>query len=95
MTDYSPLYFWWAYEWPSIKGNGPEDITALVLVSLCIPAVRHWIARHFDDIKAHVTSTHSALHDKLDHIQRQNAHIIKNTPTIPDDDELLTVNTHR
>ena len=61
---------WFGYWWPSIKGNGPEDITSLVVVAivtgLFVPRVRRWwVARE------------QALHAKLDHI-------IKHHPDIPE-----------
>ena len=38
--------FWLGYWWPSIKGNGPEDITSLIVVSIAasflVPRVRRW-----------------------------------------------------
>ena len=61
------LYF--GYVWSSIKGNGPEDLTSLVIVgiiaSIVIPRARRWwVARE------------EHLHAKLDHMLKQNAHII-------------------
>jgi hypothetical protein len=47
---------WFAYWWPSDKGNGPEAITELVFIgvigSFLIPRVRRFFKRHFEEAKA-------------------------------------------
>ena len=68
--------FYFGYWWPSLKGNGPEDVTSLivagVLTSIFVPRVRHWwVARE------------EHLHAKLDHVLKQNAHIIHHSRAIP------------
>ena len=70
---------WFGYWWPSIKGNGPEDITSLVIVAivtgLFVPRVRRWwVARE------------QALHAKLDHSARLLRHVIEHHPDIPNED---------
>lgn len=64
------------YYWPSITGNGPEDVTSLlivgVLTGIFVPRVRRWwIARE------------QHLHAKVDLMLKQNAHIIRHHPDIP------------
>ena len=53
--------FWYGYWWPSIKGNGPEDVTSLLIVgtltAVFVPVVRRWFKAHIEH-----------LHAKLDHI---------------------------
>jgi hypothetical protein len=69
--------YWFSYEWPSIKGNGPEDATSLLVVGILtgifVPRVRRWwIARE------------QSVHAKLDHVMRQNAHLIHHSKSTPD-----------
>ena len=71
--------FWFGYWWPSVKGNGPEDITSLLIVtviaSLVIPAARRWwVARE------------QAVHAKLEHNAKLLAHIIRHSDEIPNHD---------
>lgn len=70
--------FWFNYEWPSIRGNGPEDITSLIVVgiiaSFVVPRIRHWWA-----------TREAAMHDKINHMLKQNAHIIKHSEEIPNE----------
>ena len=68
--------FWFHYEWPSLQGNGPEDITSLIVIgiitSIFVPRVRRWwIARE------------QHIHAKLDHVLKTQAHIIRHHPDIP------------
>lgn len=60
---------WFGYFWPSIKGNGPEEIVSLLVIgtasAILVPVVRRWIRGEADK-----------LHQKLDHI-------IKHHPDIP------------
>lgn len=67
--------FMFGYEWPSIKGNGPEDGTSLLLVTvvtgLVYPPTRKWIEREL----AHV-------HAKLDHNAHILRHIVEQSPHI-------------
>lgn len=54
-------HLWFAYFWPSLQGNGPEDFIAFLLIGggftwIARTAVRDWRAH-----KAHV-------HKKLDHL---------------------------
>ena len=62
-------YQWFAYWWPSDKGNGPENLTwsvlAGIVVALCVPLVRHYFEQHM-----------KSLHAKMDHI-------IEHHPDIP------------
>lgn len=71
--------FWFGYWWPSIKGNGPEDLTSLVIVgvvtAIFVPKVRAWwIARE------------KAVHEKLDQSIKLSKHLIKHHPDIPNED---------
>lgn len=65
--------YWYAYQWVSLKGNGPENIVAVVLgailTAIIVPRVRHWFERHVESIKAHITSQHLAtrLHHEALH----------------------------
>lgn len=72
--------FWFNYEWPSIKGNGPEDFTSLILVAVVtavlVPAVRHWIERHVHSEFAH-------LHAKIDHVILHSKSIPNEVPGLP------------
>ena len=65
------------YWWPSIKGNGPEDATSLLIVgivtAIVVPAVRHWIAREV-----------SHVHAKLDHIILHHPDIPNEIPGLPE-----------
>ena len=79
------INLWFTYVWPSLKGNGPEDLLATILVaviaSVLWPPTRRRIeafaARHVKSIKQHVTDEHQAVRDRLDHI-------IEHHPDIPD-----------
>ena len=71
--------FWFNYEWPSIKGNGPEDLTSLLIVFILTsvfypPLRRWWLGRE------------QALHAKLDHNAKLLKHVIKHSPDIPNAD---------
>jgi hypothetical protein len=71
--------FWFNYWWPSIKGNGPEDMTSLLIVGILtgifVPRVRRWwIARE------------QAVHAKLDHNAKMLMHVIHHSPDIPNED---------
>lgn len=50
--------YWFNYEWPSLKGNGPEDVTSsltkLTMAALLVPIVRKWI-------KHVISETHADL----------------------------------
>jgi hypothetical protein len=90
--------FWFNYEWPSIKGNGPEDFTALAVVTVftavLYPPVRQAIDRyvkaHVDAIKAHVTAEHAHLHAKLDHVILHTKGIPNEIPGLPPDKQPRT-----
>ena len=60
---------WFAYAWPSDKGNGPEAIQQIALgvifAAIFVPLVRKWIKREYQHI-----------HAKLDHI-------IQHAPGVP------------
>lgn len=77
--------FWFNYWWPSIKGNGPEDVTSLIIVgiiaSIVIPKMRAWWVKR-----------EQILHAKLSHVMRQQAHLIKHSdvPNIAHDGVDLT-----
>lgn len=85
------IHFWQTYEWPSLIGNGPEDITSLIIIGIVtgifVPRVRRWwVARE------------QHLHAKIDHVLETQAHIIKHHPEIPnahaDGTDLTTVPDH-
>jgi hypothetical protein len=74
--------FYFSYEWSSIKGNGPEDVTMTVLaalvVSVFVPRVRRWwIAR-----AEHLAEHERQVHAKFDHLLKATAHIIAQHPDI-------------
>jgi hypothetical protein len=71
--------FWFSYEKPSLIGNGPEDLTALIIVtvvsSIFVPRIRRWwVAREQE------------VHAKLDHNAKLLMHVIKHHPDIPNED---------
>ena len=71
--------FWFHYEWPSLVGNGPEDITSLIILGVVtgifVPRVRRWwIARE------------QAVHVKLEHNAKLLTHIIRHSDEIPNHD---------
>lgn len=74
-------HLWFTYFWSSDKGNGPEALQQTVVyaavAALFVPVVRHFIERHVQSLKAHISSEHAALrehvmaehqkvHDRLD-----------------------------
>ena len=86
MGDYLH-HVWFGYAWPSLLGNGPEDLirttVAGVLAYVFIPQVRRFIERGWDRLHArldNVQDSHKSLHRKLDHI-------IKHHPDLPDLDD--------
>jgi UPF0716 family protein affecting phage T7 exclusion len=62
--------YWFNYEWPSDKGNGPEAITEIIVVgiitALLVPPVRRWFLRGFHSIKAHITKEHAAAKEHME-----------------------------
>jgi hypothetical protein len=74
-------HLWYGYLIPSLYGNGPEAIAQTIVYGLIaiavIPPARHFVERHVDSIKAHVSAEHDAMHEHLDHI-------IRHSPDIPD-----------
>ena len=48
-------HYWFTYEWPSLQGNGPEDVTSTLtkgaLLAALIPVIRKFIKREVK--KAH------------------------------------------
>lgn len=48
-------HYWFTYEWPSLQGNGPEDVTSsltkIALAMALIPVIRKFIKREV--AKAH------------------------------------------
>ena len=70
--------FWFHYWWPSLQGNGPEDLTSLIIIgivtSIVVPKVRRWwITRE------------QHLHAKVDLMLKQNAHLIHHTKSVPNE----------
>ena len=77
-------HLWFTYVYPSLLGNGPEDVfrttVALILAYVFIPQVRRFIERGWDRIHTRFDGLHDShkdLHKKLDHI-------IKHHPDIPE-----------
>lgn len=70
---------WFGYWWPSIKGNGPEDLTSLaitaLIASVLYPPLRKWWKER-----------ERAVHAKIEHNATLLAHIIKHSPDIPNHD---------
>lgn len=62
--------FWFNYVWPSIKGNGPEDLlftlVGAAFVGIAWPRIKALWAEDAADIKAHVTAEHKVIHARLD-----------------------------
>ena len=87
-------HLWFVWVWPSIKGNGPEDVLATIAVALLTvllwPPIRRRI-HHFIDAKVdtvHVKLNSFLAHHKehkedLTEIKRMAQHIIDNHPDIP------------
>lgn len=54
-------WLWLHYELPSLVGNGPEDLTSLLIVTvvtaLVYPPVRAWIRRELDHLHAKADHT--------------------------------------
>ena len=71
--------FWNHYWYPSLTGNGPEDVTSLiilgVLTGVFVPRVRRWWV-----------DREQALHAKLDHNATLLKHMIRHHPDIPNAD---------
>ena len=67
-------YLWIEYFWSSLKGNGPEALVQTaaygVIAAVLIPAVRHFLHREFDKVKAHVSGENALIHAKMDHCER-------------------------
>jgi len=81
--------------WPSLKGNGPEAAAQTVVYGaiaiIFVPAVRRFIKRELGKIHAKIDQAHQALQAHHDQdvaeraeLKRHLAHIISNTPGIPD-----------
>ena len=77
-------HIWFGYAWPSLEGNGPEDLIrttiAVVLAAIILPQVRRFFQRGW-----------GKLHGKLDSLgghhettQRMLQHIIDHHPDIPE-----------
>lgn len=78
MTGLHHLWFVWG--WPSVKGNGPEDLMATVALGVITAvlwprarrAVHRFVDRKAEALKTHVGLVHAQsnadLHQKLDHI---------------------------
>jgi hypothetical protein len=86
--DWSPHWTWFHYFVPSLWGNGPEAVVQTVVYGiaavLILPPTRHWMQRHVDSIKEHMSGETKALHEKMDEAHQKIDHIIKNHPDIPD-----------
>lgn len=76
-----PHHLWFAWFWPSIKGNGPEDLTSVavagVVTAIVYPRLRRWIETELD-----------RLHAKADHTADLLHHIVDHSDHIPNDDPL-------
>ena len=77
-------HIWFGYAWPSLQGNGPEDLIrttiALILAAIILPQVRRFFERGWEK-----------LHGKLDALgghhaktQKMLQHIIDHHPDIPE-----------
>lgn len=77
-------HIWFTYFWPSLMGNGPEDVfrttVALILAYIFIPRVRAFFQRgwgHLHDKLDGLHQSHNEIHEKLDHV-------IRHHPDIPE-----------
>jgi len=85
-------HLWFVWVWPSLKGNGPEDVIATigvaVLTALVWPparrAVHRFVDRKLDTVKAHMAGHHSAAAAELAELHRKLDHVIRHHPDIPD-----------
>lgn len=62
-------HVWFGYFWPSLQGNGPEDLFH-VFIEVCVIGLGAKALR--------------SLHGKVDELHQKADHIIKHHPQIPD-----------
>ena len=77
-------HIWFTYAYPSLLGNGPEDLIrttiAGVLAYVFIPQVRRFFERGWDKLHGRL----DALHGHHEKTQKMLQHIIDNHPDIPE-----------
>ena len=85
--------YWFNYEWPSDKGNGPEGITELIILgtftAIVVPPVRRWFLAKFHHVKAEVEKVHETVKEHHEQAATERAeithalhHIIRQHPDI-------------
>jgi hypothetical protein len=71
--------FWNHYWYPSLTGNGPEDITSLIIIGILtgifVPRVRRWWVAREEHMKARIEHNATLL-----------KHVIRHHPDIPNTD---------
>lgn len=67
---------WFGYFWNSLKGNGPEDLIAFLLIGGGATYLGRWALREWRDHKDHV-------HSKLDHLILHSADVPNEVPGLP------------
>jgi hypothetical protein len=79
--------FWFNYEWPSLKGNGPEALTQTVvygiIIILIVPPIREWFKCEYEKVKHHATKEVATLHARIDDTHAHLDHLIKHLPDVP------------
>ena len=84
---HSARVVWFGYVWPSVKGNGPEDLlmtVALAMVTaLLYPPVRRWLKKEADALHDHLDGIHDAGKNERAELLRWVQHIAKYHPDIP------------
>jgi hypothetical protein len=60
---------WFGYFWPSLQGNGPEDLLSYLVIGVGLGLIGKWCLREWREHKAHLDHLHTkvdALHSRLD-----------------------------
>ena len=77
MGDYLH-HIWFGYAWPSLEGNGPEDLIrttiALILAVIIVPQVRRFFLHGWDKLHSrfdHLHESHDEIHEHLHHLADQ------------------------
>lgn len=68
---------WFSYFWPSLQGNGPEDLLSYLVIGGGVTLLGRWCVKEWRAHKNHV-------HAKLDHIILNHPDIPNHVPGVPD-----------
>lgn len=71
-------HLWFVYFWPSLQGNGPEDLIAFIIIGGGLTWIGRWCVREWrahkarmvelhHETRAHAEELHKRLHKRLDH----------------------------